>query len=210
MQQAVPGGYLDAWTAASAKYQAIDRKAIKAIVAIAPWGEQPPYSAWDAEGLAGIRIPSLFISGDQDDVADYAKGIRPAFEQAVHSDRYLLVYENARHNTGGNPPPVGVPIDYAMRQSYDEPVWRKDRMAGINQHFITAFLDMHLKGDATRREYLDVAPEQSSKGVWKATPGAAPTAFSNGRDADGNTFWKGFQRRSALGMQMLHRNAASQ
>ncbi len=45
---------------------------------------QMPFSgqAADAPGLAkrGIRIPSLFIAGDHDDVADFSGGIKPAFE----------------------------------------------------------------------------------------------------------------------------------
>ena len=72
----VPGGYLQDWAAGSSKFRALDRSRIKAIVAIAPWGEQPPYQAWDEQGLGGIRIPSLFIAGDHDDVADYTNGIK--------------------------------------------------------------------------------------------------------------------------------------
>ena len=55
----VPGNYLDEWAADNPKFQSLDRKAVKAIVAIAPWGEQPPYLAWDAGGLAAIHVPSL-------------------------------------------------------------------------------------------------------------------------------------------------------
>ena len=71
----VPGGYLADWTADSPKFQSLDRSAVRAIVAIAPWGEQPPYSGWDAKGLAGIHVPSLFIVGDHDDVAEYENGV---------------------------------------------------------------------------------------------------------------------------------------
>ena len=154
LSTAVPGGYIDEWFADSPNFQALPRGAIKAVVAIAPWGEQPPYNAWDAAGLAGIRIPSLFIAGDHDDVAVYETGIKRAFERAVNSDRCMLVYENARHNTGGNPAPPGL-TDLKLLQFFEEPVWRKDRITGINQHFISAFLDLNLKGDQTRREYLN-------------------------------------------------------
>jgi hypothetical protein len=198
----VPGGYLKDWTANSPKFQAIDRSRIKAIVAIAPWGEQPPYSAWDAQGLAAIHIPSLFIAGDHDDVADYSNGIRPAFEGAVHSDRCLLVYENARHNTGGNPPP-DLPLAYPLLQSMDEPVWRKDRISSINQHFITAFLDVYLKGSQAEAAYLHVQPEHSGSGKWPVPLNTRDDgAYSTGHDADGDQFWKGFPRRSALGLEM--------
>lgn len=181
----VPGGYFDAWTAGSAQFEARKRDNLKALVAISPWGAQPPNSNWDAQGLAGIHVPSLFIVGDQDDVSGYEQGVRKAFEGAVNSDRRMLVYENARHNVGGNPPPPEALGTFAARAFFDEPVWRKDRIAAINQHFISAFLDLYLKGDETRREYLDL-PVKST---------------------EGSTFWKGFQRRWALGMQMYRHPA---
>ncbi|MCX6626526.1 MAG: hypothetical protein NTW28_02705 [Candidatus Solibacter sp.] len=93
--RAIPGGYFDAWTAGTPKFEARKRDNLKAMVAIAPWGAQPPNSNWDAGGLAGIRIPSLFIVGDQDDVSGYQQGVRKAFEGAVNSERRMLVYENA-------------------------------------------------------------------------------------------------------------------
>jgi predicted dienelactone hydrolase len=185
--RAIPGGYFDAWTAGNAKFEARRRDNLKAMVAIAPWGAQPPNSNWDAEGLAGIRIPSLFIVGDRDDISGYEQGVRKAFEGAVNSERRLLVYENARHNVGGNPPPPEAMGSFTARAFFDEPVWRKDRIAAINQHFVTAFLDLYLKGDDTRRAYLDV-PVKST---------------------EGSTVWKGFQRRWALGLQM-YRYAAGQ
>jgi predicted dienelactone hydrolase len=199
----VPGGYLQDWADASPKFQAIDRNRIKAIVAIAPWGEQPPYRAWDAQGLGAIRIPSLFIAGDHDDVAGFANGIKPAFEQATHSNRCLLTYENARHNTGANPAPPEALGDFRLLQAFDEPLWRKDRITSINQHFITAFLDLYLKGDQSKISYLHVEPAHSGDGNWPAPPRQADRGdFSKGKDAAGNLFWKGFQRRWALGLEM--------
>ena len=106
--------------------------------------------------LANIRVPSLFIVGDKDDVSGYEQGVKKAFDQSVNSNRCLLVYENARHNVGGNPPPA-IPLDFQTKESFDEPVWRKDRLNSINQHFISAFLDLHLKADESRRPYLDGA-----------------------------------------------------
>lgn len=203
LQGFVPGGYLADWTADSPAYKALDRSAIKAVVAIAPWGEQPPQSAWDRDGLAGIHIPSLFIAGDHDDVADFERGVKPAFEGAVNSERYMLVYENARHNTGGNPPVPGDVLDYRGIEGVDEPVWRKERIVEINQHFITAFLDLYLKGDESRRSYLHVAPVKSGDGKWELAPGPHDDSVkSTGVDAKGNLFWKGFQRRWALGLEM--------
>jgi predicted dienelactone hydrolase len=193
VSRAVPGGYIEDLFAESPKFQATRRDHVKAIVAIAPWGEQPPYNAWDERGLSGIRIPSLFISGDHDDVAVYDTGVKRAFERAVNSERCMLVYQNARHNTGDNPPLPG--------QSFSqEPIWRKDRINAINQHFITAFLDLYLKKDSAKRAYIHQELVLSGDGKWTGT--GDPNAFSTGKDATGNLFWKGFQRRNALGMEM--------
>jgi pimeloyl-ACP methyl ester carboxylesterase len=165
----VPGGYMK-----TPGPKADER--LKAIVAIAPWGEQPPYSTWDVKGLAGIKIPSLFIAGDHDDVADYTNGIKPAFDEAVHSERCMLVYENARHNTGGNPAP-----DVAMP---------------------------FLKGDESKASYLHVQPEKSDDGKWQITRDQHDAgAYSTGKDAQGELFWKGFQRRQALGLEMTCKSA---
>ncbi len=194
----VPGGYFGDWEAGSPRLQARLRKEVKAVVMIAPWGSQPPFNSWDAEGLAGIRIPLLVIAGDQDDVSGFKVGIQPMFEKAVHSDRCLLTYQNARHNVGGNPIPHGAAPSYEIFEFFDEPVWRKDRILAINQHFITAFLDLTLKGDETRRSYLHVSPAASNDGEWPMPPGAS----SGAKFSDGTKFWKGFQRRWALGMRM--------
>jgi alpha-beta hydrolase superfamily lysophospholipase len=200
----VPGGYLDDWTAGSPKYAAKLRKEVKGVVAIAPWGAQPPYNIWDSDGLAGIHIPLLTIDGDQDDVSDFANGVKPAFEKAVNSERCMLVYENARHNVGGNPPPAEALGTFTTREFFDEPAWRKDRIAAINQHFITAFLDLYLKGDESRRSYLHVIPEKSNDGTWPLAQGES----SGSKFSDGTTYWKGFQRRWAVGVEMHCLSAA--
>jgi predicted dienelactone hydrolase len=194
----VPGGYLDEWTAGSPDYPKKLRAEIKAVVAIAPWGAQPPFNSWDSEGLAGIRVPLLVIAGDQDDISDFRNGIEPAFVKAAHSDRCLLVYENARHNVGGNPPPPIALTSFVTREFFDEPAWRKDRITSINQHFVTAFLDLYLKGDESRRAYLHVAPVRSNDGTWRLKPGESAV----GKFGDGVTYWKGFPRRYAVGLQM--------
>jgi predicted dienelactone hydrolase len=194
----VPGGYFESRTAGSPEYEKSLRKEVKAIVAIAPWGGQPPFSAWQADSLAKIRTPVLMIAGDQDDVSDFANGIKPAFEKMTGADRCMLVYENARHNVGGNPPAPEALGSFTTREFFDEPVWRKDRITAINQHFITAFLDRHLKNDATRDSYLQLATEKSNDGAWPLKQGESVGA----KFSDGATYWKGFQRRWALGLEM--------
>lgn len=198
----VPGGYFDRWLAGNATFAARRRDNLKAVVAIAPWGGRPP-SNWDEKGLAGIRIPSLFIVGDQDDISGFEPGVKNLFEDAVNSERCLLVYENARHNVGGNPPPPEALSDFATRETFDEPVWRKDRITAINQHFVTAFLDLYLKGDESRRSYLQPGMERSNDGQWPVDRGESVGGrYSKGNEKQGHTHWKGFQRRWAVGLQM--------
>jgi predicted dienelactone hydrolase len=203
LAKGLPAEYAEGLLAGTPKFAARSLPNLKAVVAISPWGGQPPYNSWDATGLAGIRIPSLFIVGDQDDVSGYDLGVKPAFAGAVNSDRCLLVYQNARHNVGGNPAPAEALGSFTTREFFEEPVWRKDRIDAINQHFITAFLDLYLKGDESRRAYLHPAVEKSNDGKWPQTPGAnAGAKFSTGDPKDNQTVWKGFQRRWAVGLEL--------
>lgn len=128
----------------------------KAVVAMAPWGMQ--YNAWDAEGLKGIKIPTLFVAGSKDDISGYEKGVKAIYEGAVNCERYLLTYINARHNIAPNPPVAevmqqGLHIDEYLR--YADSVWDQRRINNINQHFITAFLGVKLKNKVDFLPYLD-------------------------------------------------------
>ncbi|MEO0902617.1 MAG: dienelactone hydrolase, partial [Bacteroidota bacterium] len=98
---------------------------IKAFVAMAPWGMAN--GVWDAQGLAGLKVPTFFIAGSEDDISGYEKGIKAIYEGAVNSDRYLLTYVNARHNVAPNPPTVetmqeGLNIDEYLRYAHNEDI----------------------------------------------------------------------------------------
>lgn len=154
---------------------------IKVIVTFAPWGMQR--GVWDADGLAGIKIPSLFIAGSEDDISGYEKGTKAIYEGAINSDRYLLTYINARHNVAPNPPPVEAMKPGLNRDEYlhyADSVWDQRRINNINQHFVTAFLGMHLKKIADYKVYFEVS--------------------EHAIEAD----WKGFKPRTSIGLQMLH------
>lgn len=172
---------------------------LKAIVAIAPWGGQPANRSWSLPGLAGLKLPSLFIAGDADDVSIYRDGIRWLWENAANSDRWLLTYANARHNVGGNPIPREVADDPDFAENFAEPVWRSDRLNAVNLHFITAFLDRYVKGDTRRARYLDVPFPDAGAATWPTTE-AAP------RFAEGSpTYWDGFQKRWLVGLKLERR-----
>jgi predicted dienelactone hydrolase len=151
---------------AGPKYAASVDPRIKAVVAFAPWGMSR--GAWDDEGLQNLKIPTFFIAGDQDDISGYQKGVKAIYEGAINTDRYMLTYINARHNVAPNPPPTAAyvqgsgPDDYLH---YSEPVWDERRINNINQHFVTAFLGIHLKGEEYGA-YLDL-PENSLDGPWE-------------------------------------------
>jgi len=177
---------------------------VKALVLLAPWGAQPQQRAWSAESLARITAPALLISGDQDDVVDYRHGVAWLFEQMKGSRRHLLVYQNARHNIGGHGAPA-VAADFSAREYFEEPVWRKDRLMAINQHFIVAFLERHLKGDAGMDLFLDLSPVRSNDAAWPLPFGqSAGAAYADGKGASAG-YWPGFQRRWAVGLEMHHR-----
>lgn len=170
---------------------------LKAIVAIAPWGGQPPYRAWTPAALDGIAVPSLWIDGDRDDVSNYADGVRWLYDHATRSNRWLLVYREGRHNVGGNPPPPETLARPDMAENFGEPVWRSERINAINQHFITAFLDRFLKADAGRGAYLDVPTVDADAATW-------PDAGRGFAGAAQPTYWPGFQRRWLLGLELHH------
>ena len=161
-------------------YKASIDPRIKAVVAFAPWGMQR--GTWDAEGLQGLKVPTFFIAGSQDDISGYEDGIKAIYKGVVNSDRYLLTYMNARHNIAPNPPPAeslksGLHIDEYYR--YAEPAWNEKRINNINQHFITAFLGIQLK-KKDYGKYLDVKENSNDK------------------------LWTGFKPRSSVGLELLH------
>lgn len=136
---------------------------VRTVVLIAPWGGAAATRSFTPAGLSGLKVPSLWIMGDKDDVAG-ADGIAWLHDNAVNSDRRLLVFANARHNLGGNPPPASAPDTHRLRDALDEPVWRKDIADAIVFRTLTAFLDLTLKGDASRVSYLDAGPDGALKG----------------------------------------------
>jgi hypothetical protein len=148
----------------------------------------------------------LFIVGDHDDISGFDDGVGSLFRAAVGTERWMLVYRNARHNVGGYPLPGYARDASALQTFFVDPVWRIERIQAVNRHFVTAFLDLAVKGQASRRAWLEPATRRSNDGEWPAAAGSDP------RDAvaDATTaprFWRGFQRRSALGLELLQLKA---
>jgi predicted dienelactone hydrolase len=182
------GDTLQLLEAGTPQYAALLDSRIKAIVPIAPWGGT--YGAWNAAGLAGIKVPALFVGGDQDQTAPYA-GVKFIFDNAANSDRYLLVHQSGDHEVAVNPAP---PITFTRWREYvhyQEPALDNTRTNNVNQHFLTAFLGVHLKG-AAYADYLNVADVSSNDSNNYANPGY-PAGI-----------WKGFPEWSAVGLEMHH------
>ena len=131
---------------------------LKAVVCFGPWGRQ--MGLWDAAGMARLSVPALIIAGSADDVSGYETGMRHVFAEAVGVQRHLLTFVGAGHNAGA---PIPAPLeswlaapglDFVPFEHYADAVWDTVRMNNIAQHFVTAFLDRHLKGADTAR-YLE-------------------------------------------------------
>jgi len=182
---------------------------IRAAVAIAPWGGQRGVGALRAAGLQGVKIPTLVIAGDQDDISGYADGVRSIWEGLSASSRWLLVFENARHNIGAQGSPPELAGTFAGWSAFEEPVWRHERILDINRHFITAFLDHTLLGDASRSVFLNPGVLRSNEGEWPQAWGTPATGQYAGAPRGDRTHWPGFQRRWAVGLRLEHRAPAA-
>jgi predicted dienelactone hydrolase len=202
----VPGGLLMPYTTAGQQRDRVVVKDLRAVVAISPAGGGT-LAAWGGDGLRTIKAPLLLISGDQDHTVDYKTGARAFFDQAVNSHRYLLTFRQAGHSIGLNPAPPSMQQHLWDEDWFEDPVWRKERVNEINAHFITAFLDLYLKGDESRAAYLNVAVPESSEGVWPADASLPYAAFSPGTGAV--TLWKGFHRNHNTGLELLQAPAAA-
>jgi predicted dienelactone hydrolase len=181
--------------ASNPSYRASTDARVKAAIAIGPWGMQSGF--WDAEGLRGVRGPILFVAGSADDVSGYETGVRAIYEGAVNAARSLLTFVNANHNAAA---PIPAPAEtYAFSETlktfpfshYADPVWDTTRMNNILAHFATAFFGLHVKDEADKASYLDLAPNGRD---------AVFAMDRDGKPAAAHTYWKGFKRGTAVGL----------
>lgn len=194
---APPNGALKARQAGQTAYTASLDPRIKAGIAIAPWGWNA--GLWDAQGLAQIKTPMFFMAGSADDVSGYSPGVRNIFEASTQAPRYLLTFENANHNAAAPMPApketwAAVPhLPSIPANHYIDAVWDNTRMNNIAQHFATAFLGKYLRQDAAMEPYLHLV-ESAQSGKWSAQ--------ANGTLNSDHTYWKGFARRTAVGLKL--------
>jgi pimeloyl-ACP methyl ester carboxylesterase len=194
----MPGDLLRPYARGGAKTDAVRVPNVRAVVAISPAGGA---YTWGAEGLRGVTAPLLVIAGDRDKTVGYVNGARAVYEAATSARRYLLTYRYGAHNLGLAPVPETMRSNLWTVDWFEDPVWRKDRIVAINLHFITAFLDVYVRGDASRSAYIDGLVPDGSAGQWPAANKLPYAAYSPG--AGDITVWKGFQRRYAEGLEFL-------
>ncbi len=146
----------------------------KAMLAFAPWGGE--LDVHNAEDMHNISIPTLYVSGDEDDISGFENGVKKLYEQTGSEHKYLMVYENARHNIAPHPAPaIAFDNDLDMG-SYFEPSWNTETINRINRHMSLAFFDCHLKNRTERCAYLpereDITQVRGANGkLTEAWPG---------------------------------------
>ncbi len=201
---APPDGLLSRHVAGTAEHRALADPRFKAFVAIAPWGMEKGF--WNAEGLAGVRGPILFVAGDADDISGYAGGVKTIFGLCANAERALLTFANANHNAAA---PIPAPaeawfmsekIGFSPFDHYADPVWDTVRMNNVAQHFLTAFLGLHLRGEQAMAPYLDVC-ERAADGVWSKNDDGTPRPD--------HSYWKGFENRTAIGLSLARAKPAT-
>ncbi len=171
---------------------------LKAVVAMAPASRLGGLDMFAPGALEKITAPTLFIVGSQDHSVGYDPGVRTLFGAETHAPRYLLTFLHAAHSIVLGPLPKEMQDRSWDKDWFEDPVWRKDRLMSIETHFITAFLDRHVKGDMSRAGYLEGLVEQSDDGVWTTAPTGRYAGFSPGGAV---SLWKGFQPNHANGLR---------
>jgi hypothetical protein len=188
------------YVAGAPKAATIKLDAFKAVVSISPFSLLGTSSVWAPGGLAAIHAPTFFMVGSQDHLVGYDPGVRTLFEAETNAPRYLLVFREAGHNIALSPAPPAMQDRLWDQDWFEDPVWRKSRLNEIEAHFITAFLDRYVKGDASKASYIDGLVVNSDDGTWKNASIASYAAVSPGPPAA--TLWKGFQESHAAGMSL--------
>lgn len=124
----------------------------KAIQVYAPWGGE--FNVHSADAMEKISTPMFYVAGDQDNTSGYKDGVKKLYQQTGSQHKYLMVYENARHNIAGHPAPsASFNTDFELGH-YVEPSWNIETINRINKHMTLAFLDCHVKTNIDRCGYL--------------------------------------------------------
>ncbi|MFM9935006.1 MAG: alpha/beta hydrolase family protein [Novosphingobium sp.] len=195
----LPAALSERYTGSGTDAAALHDSAIKAVVAIAPAGGSP-WAVWGGAGLSAIHAPLLVVAGTMDRTVGYDPGPASIFREATGTDRYLLAFKGAGHAIGTNPPPTEMRGRLWDFDWFEDRLWRKERVNAVALHFITAFLDLNLKGDASKAAYLAVPSEDSDGAKW----GSDVKGYDAISQGGANPTWKGFIKDHQDGLLMKH------
>ena len=146
-------------------------KRLSAAVLCAPWGA----AYFDAESFVNIDTDTLWLQGTGDTVVPHAPVV-DMFDKSVNSDRYFVTFAMLDHSIITNPVPKEVQDrSLADMRRWGDVIWDIWNVNGYTDHFITAFFDAKLKGEAEKMEYLDVLEPVGANCVY------------------GVNYWKGFE-----------------
>ncbi len=198
----VPGDVLKSQSEGDPAFQAKSREHIDAVIAFAPWGGQPEAGMFTDTALANISAPLMVLGGSEDDISNFNEGIKRIFDKTIGADRHLVVFQNALHNIVQVPAPPAAHLDVVPWQTFEDPTWRREKLLSVGAHFMTAFFDLHLKGDASKRAYFALPTTNSNEGTWEQ-PMLKDYSDQYADGSNGSsTYWKGFKRRQALGLEL--------
>ncbi len=163
-------------------------KTVKAAVLFAP------ATFWfDPAQSEDIDIPTLWFCGTEDRTVYYPV-VHTFCEKASNSERIFVSYEGCGHNVANNPAPAeALGTDWETLKRWADPVWDTLRLNNLNFHFVTAFMDKYLKGDAVHAEYLQVEGRGAEK-VYAVHP--------DGTKDRTHSYWKGFKEGTAAGVRV--------
>ena len=195
---AATGGVMAPYVAGAPRADALKVAHLKAVVAISPATHLGPLTMFAPHAAAAITTPTFFIAGSQDHVVGY-DAVRSLFDSETNASRYLLTFREAGHNIALTPAPDAMRNRLWDQDWFEDPVWCKARLVGIEAHFITAFLDHTVKNDTAKAAYIDGLVQNSDDGTW-AKPPPGYGAYSPGLPEA--TLWKGFQQAHAAGMML--------
>ena len=152
-----------------------------------------PATFWfDPSRSEDIDIPTLFLCGTADHTVQY-DAVRDFCLRAQHSDRILVSYEECGHNVANNPAPqAAYGRSWEIFKRWSDPVWDTWRLNNANTHFVTAFMDLHLKGEKEKADYLQVPVPRGADAVFSVDKNGIPT--------EKHTYWKGFVEGTAAGI----------
>ena len=192
------GGVMAPYIAGAPHADALKVAHLKAVVAISPASHLGSLAMFAPHAAAAITVPSFLIAGSQDHVVGY-DAVRTLFDTETNATRYLLTFREAGHDIGLTAAPDTMRNRLWDQDWFEDPVWCKTRLIGIELHFITAFLDRTVKNDAAKTAYIDGLVPNSDDGTWPKPPATYGVVSPGPPEA---TLWKGFQQAHAAGMML--------